>query len=283
MEFHLDSAPIILILTALAAAIINGAIGYGFSSLTVPVALIFYVNRVLNPALVVIEIFINIYVLIINRSAISSVFKRTIPILTGLAPGIALGSYLLASLNPAWIKFGTYAVILPLILVQAAGWRRPIRREGTVGFPFGTGLGILYSITTISGPPLAVFFNNQGLVKSEFRASLALIRVAESTFTAFAYYSLGLFTAEIQSVAILIVPSVLIGIPLGSYLIQRIDAETFRRLCMTFDAWVVGFGASRVLNDLSLVSTPEAYVVLLAAVLADTYLLYRFFLGSRHI
>ena len=30
------------------------------------------------------------------------------------------------------------------------------------------------------------------------------------------------------------------------YLID-VDAETFRRICMSFDAWVVGFGLSRVL------------------------------------
>ena len=34
------------------AAIVNGALGYGFSSITVPVALLFLTNRILNPALV---------------------------------------------------------------------------------------------------------------------------------------------------------------------------------------------------------------------------------------
>ncbi len=36
----------------LVAAIVNGAIGYGFSSITVPFALLFLASRVLNPALV---------------------------------------------------------------------------------------------------------------------------------------------------------------------------------------------------------------------------------------
>src|SRR5262245_39052116 len=46
---------IILTVLTLAAAIVNGALGYGFSSITVPVALLFLTNRVLNPALVPIE------------------------------------------------------------------------------------------------------------------------------------------------------------------------------------------------------------------------------------
>ena len=263
------------------AAFVNGALGYGFSSLTVPVALIFYTNRILNPALVVIEVFINLYVLFINRESVPAVWKRVFPILVGLLPGVAVGAFLLASLHPGWIKFVTYAVILPLILVQAAGLRRPIRSERSVGLPFGTALGFLYSVTTISGPPLAILFNNQGLVKKEFRAGLALIRVAESSLTAIVYYHLGLFVAESQSLLLMIIPSVLVGIPLGAYFIRRLDAETFRRICMSFDAWVVGFGLSRVLIDLKLMESPWAYSVMVVAILLDGYLLYIFFTVRR--
>src|SRR5881392_4358487 len=125
----LDTAAIVLAGIALFAAFVNGALGYGFSSLTVPVGLVFFANRVLNPALVLIEVFINLYVLVINRAAIRAVWHRVWPIMAGLLPGVALGSYLLASLHPDWLKLGTYLLILPLILLQAAGVRRPIGAE----------------------------------------------------------------------------------------------------------------------------------------------------------
>src|ERR1700686_753723 len=224
--FSLDTAVIVLAGITLLAAFVNGPLGYGFSSLTVPVALVFYANRVLNPAVVVIEVFINLYVLLINLNGVRVVWKRVVPILIGLLPGIAVGASVLASLQPGWIKFGTYTVILPLILLQAAGWRRPIRSTWLVGLPFGTALGILYSVTTISGPPLAILFNNQGLVKNEFRAGLALVRVAESSVTAIVYFHLGLFVVESQNLLSVIIPSVVVGIPLGAYVIRRLDAET---------------------------------------------------------
>jgi uncharacterized membrane protein YfcA len=268
---------IAIALITLLAAFVNGALGYGFSSLTVPVGLLFFANRVLNPALVLIEVFINLYVLFINRASIPAVWKRVYPILIGLLPGVALGSYLLASIHPGWLKFGTYAFLLPLILVQAAGVRRPIKAEKLLGVPFGTGLGFLYSVTTISGPPLAVLFNNQGLVKQEFRAGLGLIRVAESVLTAIAYYHLGLFAAQTQEMIWMILPSVLLGIPLGAWAIRRLDAETFRRICMSFDVWVVGFGLSRVLVDLKLAQGELAYGPMAVAIILDVYLLYVFF------
>lgn len=266
-----------LVAITLFAAFANGALGYGFSSLTVPVALLFHSNRILNPALVLVEVFINLYVLFLNRSSIPAVWRRVAPILLGLAPGIALGSYLLASLQPAWIKFGTYALLLPLILVQAAGLRRPIRAEKLFGLPFGAGLGFLYSVTTISGPPLAVLFNNQGMVKQDFRAGLALVRVAESLLTLVAYWHLGLFVAESLSIFWAILPGVIVGIPLGAYVIRKLDAETFRRICMSFDVWVVGFGMSRVLLELHLAQGAAAYGPMLAAGLLDFYLLYLYF------
>jgi len=272
-----DISVIVLVGITLFAAFVNGALGYGFSSLTVPVALLFFTNRILNPALVLIEVLINLYVLFINRASVPAVWKRVYPILIGLLPGIALGSYLLTSLHPGWIKFVTYSVLLPLILMQAAGIRRPIRSERAIGLPFGAGLGFLYSVTTVSGPPLAILFNNQGLVKREFRAALGVVRVTESSLTAIVYYHLGLFSAESQSIFQTIIPGVLVGIPLGAYLIRRLDAETFRRICMSFDAWVVGFGLSRVLIDLKLMASPLAYSVMVVAILLDLYLLYLFF------
>src|SRR6476646_6053047 len=272
----LDTAAIFLAGIALFAAFVNGAIGYGFSSLTVPLGLVFFTNRILNPAVVVVEVFLNFYALLLNLNGVPTVWKRVFPILVGMLPGIAVGAFVLASLQPGWVKFWTYTVILPLILAQAAGWRRPVRLSWLIGLPFGTALGILYSVTTISGPPLAILFNNQGLVRTEFRAGLALVRVAESSVTAFVYYQLGLFVAESENLLLTLIPSVVVGIPLGTYFIRRLVPETFRRICMSFDAWVVGFGFSRVLIDLKLVQSPWAYSVMAVTILIDVYL-YLFF------
>lgn len=272
---------IILVLITLLAAIVNGALGYGFSSITVPVALLFYTNRILNPAVVLVEVVVNNYVLFINRKSIPQVWKRVLPILLGVTPGILIGSYVLYVLQPGWLKFFTYVILLPLILLQAAGIRKPIHAEKAVGFPFGAGIGVLYSTTTISGPPLALMFNNQGYIKQDFRAALGLIRVAESTLTAIAYYFLGLYSVESTQILLSIIPSVLIGIPIGAYIIRQMNPETFRRICMSFDAWVVGFGLSRVLIDLKLAVSPAAYGVLLTVVIIDAYLLYLFFIKQR--
>src|SRR5262252_794799 len=125
----MPSQAAVLVLITLLAATVNGALGYGFSSITVPLALLFLTNRVLNPAMVLIEVPLNAYVLWVNRDAVPVVWRRMVPIVIGLMPGIAVGTVILARVSAPQLRLYTFIVLLPLILLQAAGWRRPIRAE----------------------------------------------------------------------------------------------------------------------------------------------------------
>jgi hypothetical protein len=273
MSFELG---VLLAITFL-AAVVTGAFGYGFSSLTMPVALLFYANRVLNPAVVALEVLINAYTLVVNRAAIRAVWWRAFPLVVGLVPGIVAGGLALSAVSPEWLKLGMFIVLLPLILLQAAGWRRPIRAAWPAGATLGGGVGVLYALTTVSGPPLALFFNNQGFVKHEFRAALGVVRLTESILTALVYYALGMYMPASVGLIPLMLPGVLIGIPLGAVLVHRMGSETFRRICMSFDAWVVGFGLSWIVEKLGLIQSPASYSIWLGAGVLDGYLLYRYF------
>jgi len=232
---------------------------------------------VLNPALVIIEVALNAWVLLVNRRSIPAIWKRVLPIVIGLAPGVYLGTRIVSEVSPGWLKLATYFVLLPLILVQAAGYRRPVRSERAAGLVFGGGVGVLYSVTTISGPPLAVALSNQGFAKQEFRASLGLVRLAESSLTAVAYASAGFLTPTSIGLIPQILPGVALGVPIGAYLIRHVRPETFRRICMSFDAWIVAFGISTQLRDLKVVPGPSAFVVMAIVGAIDGWLLYRFF------
>src|SRR5205807_1001037 len=212
---HVTSSALVLILITLVAGTVNGALGYGFSSITVPVALLFYANRVLNPALVWIEVVLNAYVLWVNRASVPHVWRRVVPMIVGLALDAALGT--------------------------------------------------------------AVMLSNQGFTKQDFRAELGLVRLAESTFTAVAYYFAGMFSIESAGLLPYILPSLVVGIPLGVRVIRHVRPETFRRVCMSFDAWVVGYGISTLLRQLHLIETNAAFSVLAAVGLIDIWLLFRFF------
>lgn len=257
-------AELTLFLTALVAALVNGALGYGFSSITVPVALGFVANRVLNPALVLLEVVLNLVSLFLHRRVLSAVWRRVLPLIFGLLPGVLCGSFLLTLVTVLVLKTTTYTVLLPLVLLQTAGVRWRVRDERIVGFPFGVGLGLLYSTTTISGPPLALLLNNQGFAQDEFRAAIALIRVTESSLTLVSYLSLGLYHAQSLELFGLLVPAVALGMPLGRVLLRRVSKEAFRRLCMGVDAALVTVGLGVALQQLGWVDRAMSYALVAA-------------------
>ena len=272
---------IVLGVTSLVAATVNGALGYGYSSISVPIGLLVVAGRVLNPALVIIEVFVNLYALLLNRKRIHVIARRVVPLSVGLVPGVLVGAALLGTISPGNVKLVAYTVLLPLIIVQASGKRWPIRNERTASVPLGAGVGVLYGMTTISGPPLALFWNNQGLPKDDFKVALALVRSIESLCALAAYAYLGLLTAESASILPWIAPGVLIGFPIGHWLVRRVGVETFRRVCMSFDAYLVSFGLARTLTIVLEVHPLLAYQAMVLTAIIDGRLLWGYFRRTR--
>src|SRR5438876_6146437 len=115
----MDGHVVALIAITLFAAVVNGGLGYGFSSITVPLALLFLTNRTLNPALVLIEVALNAYVLFVNRDALGAIWKRMLPLVIGLLPGVIGGTMIVSNVSSASLKLGTYLLLLPPLLLQA--------------------------------------------------------------------------------------------------------------------------------------------------------------------
>jgi len=259
-----------LALLALGAALVNGAVGYGFSSIVTPVALLWYSNRVLNPAIVLVEVAVNLALVVRERRFVRSTWPHARPIVWTLLPGVLLGTLGLTYLAVNDVKLVVYAALLPLVIAQLWGFRRPIRNHDRGGAVVGSGIGFLYALTTISGPPLALFLRNQGLSKNEFRCTIAQVRLAESTLT-LATYSVftGLFSANLVSLPALgllpyLVVPVVIGIPVGTLFLTKISPESFRRVVMAVDGIIVSYGLTRIVAGIGWISSTTAYEVMVA-------------------
>jgi uncharacterized protein len=257
----MDLSSVWLAIVALGASLINGAIGYGFSSIVTPIALLWFSNKVLNPAVVSVELLVNLALLFRERAYIPATKSRALPVVTTLLPGVLLGTLGLSYLAVNDVKVAVYLVLLPMVVVQLLGLRRPFTNERRSGSIIGPGIGFLYALTTISGPPLAVFFRNQGLSKNEFRCTLAQVRVAESSLTLTTYFLftefLGANLISAPSLALipfLLIP-VLIGVPAGTWLVGRVSRDAFTRFVMAMDGLVFSFGLSQVIVKLKWVGS----------------------------
>src|SRR6267378_2301093 len=96
---------IFLTLLSLAASFVNGGLGYGYSSLSTPLAILVLANRIINPVYVLVEAMMNtVMLLLCGKQNVRSTFRRTLPIVLSLVPGIILGSVILSSIAPLWVR-----------------------------------------------------------------------------------------------------------------------------------------------------------------------------------
>jgi uncharacterized protein len=255
---------LILMATTTVAGGVNGALGYGFSSIVVPVSLTMVSGRVLNPALVLLEVVLNSYSLLVHWDSVRVIWPRVRPMLIGLIPGVVLGALIFGLVSAQILKASTYALILPMVALQSFALRWKVRSEKRWGIPFGFGLGVLYATTTVSGPPLALYFTNLGLVQDEFRAALAVVRVFESVTTLVMYSLIGALTMSGLTLAASFLPVVLIGLAIGRRLVRRIDRAKFGRFCMRVDAVLVTVGLAMTVGNAGWLARPVAWAAAIA-------------------
>ena len=59
-------------------------------------------------------------------------------------------------------------------------------------------------------------------------------------------------------------------LPLGAQIIKQMRPETFRRICMSFDAWVVAFGMSTDSRPPNSFRPNAAYLLLAVVIVLET-------------
>lgn len=236
-----------LTLIAAAAAAVTGAMGYGFSTIAVPSALLVAPGRVLNPAVVAIEIALNAGALVIHRRHVAAVWPRVRSLVLGVPIGVVVGAGWLSRVEPTTARVVVYLVILAWLFVQTLGVLQPVAIKGITGPIVGSGLGLLHAMTTISGPPLAILLARPDLQTRERLAGMAIVRLGEGVVTVLAYRRAGLVGRDSLALLTSMWPGVLIGLPFGAWAFRRVDADVSRRVSLGVAAWIIAFGLAAAL------------------------------------
>ena len=84
----------------------------------------------------------------------------------------------------------------------------------------------------MAGPPVILFFTNQGMRKQVFRANLAAYFVFLNTITIPAHAASGLITGEVLRYALLFLPTLVAGKVLGSFLSRKVPEALFHRVVL---------------------------------------------------
>ena len=224
----------------LVAALVKGAIGFGFPTLSTP--LLSLVTDVHTA--VVLLIAPNIAMDAIQfgrRGAPLAVARRFAPLLLAGGVGTVIGTRLLVGLPPRVAGMVLSATILLYVLSSLVGFAPRVAPgwEAWASPVVGLVVGVIGGITNVPGTPLVMYFRALGLDKNTFISATAFTFIVYKLVQlgAVAYY--GLVTWPIVAGSAGLTALALGGFAVGLRVQDRLEPRAFNRAVLGFLA-VVG-------------------------------------------
>ena len=228
----LDSLSVIIaaLLAVFLAGLIKGLTGFGFALVAVPIMTIFLSPKKVIPIVLIHAILIILVLLYQARKWVD--LKRIWPLMIAGVVGMPFGTYLLIVLKVETLKVLIGSVIVLFALAFLKGFKKKIKSEKLAFAPVGFISGLLAGSTTMGGPPVILFFTNQGLNKNVFRANIVCYFAALSIATISAYVVGGLITKEVIKYAILLLPAMICGAVTGIKLAHIVKEQLFQNITL---------------------------------------------------
>ncbi|MBA5851564.1 MULTISPECIES: sulfite exporter TauE/SafE family protein [unclassified Clostridium] len=214
------------------ASSVQGAIGFGYALIAVSLLSFLLPMKIIVPV-IVISSFINNMIVAYSTKNFIDIGRIWLMILFG-ALGIPLGVYALTTVNPELLKLVVGTLILINSIFMIKGYSIKFKRAKLAYSSVGFISGVLNGSVSISGPPIALFLNNEGYSKDEFRASFAVYGFIENILTIITLGFDGLLSKYMFSVLAINIIPLLLGSLLGIFISNKISNSHFKKIVLFF-------------------------------------------------
>lgn len=212
------------------AGFTQGFVGFGFSQVAIPIMASFIPTKEAIPIAVFESVILNLLIIRDTRRYIN--FRRMWALMLAGITGIPFGTYLLLILDVDLLKFFIGIIIVLSSIAILTGFRVNIKNEKLASIPIGFFSGILNGSTTMSGPPVILFFSNQELDKQTFRANLVTYFFILGLMTIPPYFIGKIINFSVLKYSVIFVPFVISGTLTGMKLSKKVDDKIFRNIAL---------------------------------------------------
>ncbi len=213
------------------AGLVASLTGFGFAIISVPLLMLFMPPKVVVPLVLMLSMVLKLMLIVETRKWID--LRRIWPLLLTGTATVPLGAYLLLLLDPEPLRILVGLVVVVSALALLSGLRWTVRNEKLNLVPLGLLSGILGGSTGMPGPPVVLFFSNQGLEKRTFRANLVLYFACTSITGVISTAAGGLITRDMLVSWAGLLPALGIGTWAGIRLARSTDQDRFRRIVLS--------------------------------------------------
>jgi uncharacterized membrane protein YfcA len=230
--------------TIFIAGITHGFTGFGFALTSIPVLIIFISPKIIVPVIAAQNALINIILLYDVKQWVQ--LKRILPLMATSVVGTLLGAYLLMRLEVNVLKLYIGLVIVIFASALLLGFKKEIKHENIALAPVGFLSGVLGGSTSMAGPPIILFFSNQGLKMDVFRANLIAYFTVLDAITFFSFVMNDLVDSVVVNYIFMFLPALVLGAIIGAKIKKRVKEDLFRRitLAIVFIAGVISIVSS---------------------------------------
>jgi uncharacterized membrane protein YfcA len=236
------------IIAVIAAGVIKGLTGFGFSLVSVPVLIVVLGPTTAVPVVILLNAVANVVLFPLVRKAAN--LKRIVPLIIAGIVTIPLGVLLLLALDTGTVELVAGSVTIFFALAFLAGFQRPVADEKWGFAAAGLISGTLNGLISTGGPPAILFLTNQGVPKKAFRASMLAYFLCLSIVSVPTFLVGGLLSLEVVHYALMLLPAMFLGAFVGSKLLHGLPERTFR---VTSLVVVMLAGTLSVLSSLGII------------------------------
>lgn len=224
----------LLALAALLIGVSKTAIP-GINTISIAIFAAFLPPKASTAAILLLLIVGDVFALVSYRR--HAKWRTLLRLIPAVALGLAAGALFLAFAEDSWVRRVIGAILL--LLIAFTLWQRRQQSRGNTREPHhtasgsfsGSGYGTLGGFTTMvanaGGPVMAMYFLSAGFPVKAFLGTaawfFAVINIVKLPIMA----GLGLFTREVLTLNLLLVPLVVIGSLFGRWIASRIQQRTF--------------------------------------------------------
>lgn len=219
---------IAIISIVLVAAFVQGLTGFGFGLIALPLLGFFLNIKISIPLMVLLAAFISLYLSVRLRKHAD--LKCIFTLMLATLPGIPLGVYVLKAVSPQ-----TLSIVLGAIMIAFTSHQLIVRPKPMLLGRMATGLagfacGVLSASVGAGGPPVIIYTAVQPWPKDKAKATLAVYFAASGFMVALSHALSGMITREVMTLCALSLPTLILGIFLGTQAYKRISDRGYRRL-----------------------------------------------------
>ena len=226
LEYFTDPSFLIVALTALVAALVRGFSGFGAGLIFMPIAAAALGPKTAAGILYIID---TVLILPFVVKAVSRTdWHDVLPLAFGAMVAVPVGVWALLHVDPVALRWGLSLTIFVSIGALALG----LRYRGPTRVPLSLGVGAIAGFLSgsvqIPGPPVLIYWLGRQVVSATMRANAIVFFMFTTIVSGIGFLYGGIFTPEVMTGSLALLPVYAIGIFGGSLLFGRASEATYR-------------------------------------------------------